>query len=513
MLEGTHRWSESIGTVFAGAGTVAATGIVYGEERENDSASGSRRSIVRAGTLGLVAAGMIKWPHLALAQDATPEATLAALSSQEAQAIATDAFIYGFPMVENYGVIYAYAIDEGGPEYKAPFNEISNTARVYTPEDTAVVSPNSDTPYSWMSLDLRAEPVVLTVPPIEKERYFSWESFDLYTYLPPYIGSRTTGNGGGNYLFAGPNWTGETPAGIDMVLSLPTQIGLTLGRTQLFGPDDLENVIAIQAGYHAQPLSAFLGEPAPPPAPVVEWRPYDRAAAEGIGFFDYLSFLLQFAPELPEDRPIRERIAHIGVVPDRPFDPAALSAEMQTALQAGIAGANATMNLEIGALANAGEIFGSREFLRGRYLDRAAGARYGIYGNAKEEAIYVPSNSDATGQPLNGAGNRYTVRFAPDQLPPVNAFWSLTIYDGKTQLLVANPIDRYLINSPMLPDLKMDADGGLTLDMQSESPGAEREANWLPIPDGPFYSVLRMYWPKEEAIDGEWQAPPIERAS
>ena len=141
------------------------------------------------------------------------------LTPQEAQAIARDAYIYGFPIVENYKTLYAYAVDTGGPQYKAPFNEIYNTARVYTPEDTTIVTPNSDTPYSFVTMDLRAEPIVLTVAPIQEGRYFSWQTFDLYTYLAPYIGSRTTGNGGGRFLFAGPSWTGDTPEGVSMVLA------------------------------------------------------------------------------------------------------------------------------------------------------------------------------------------------------------------------------------------------------------------------------------------------------
>jgi hypothetical protein len=435
------------------------------------------------------------------------------LTPQEAQTIAEEAFIYGFPMVENYKTLYAYAIDEGGPQYKAPFNVLYNTARVYTPDDTTIVTPNSDTPYSFVTLDLRAEPIVLTVPPIEEDRYFSWQSFDLYTYLPPYLGSRTTGNGGGTFLLAGPSWTGETPAGITQVLAFPTELGLTVARTQLFGPDDLENVLKVQAGYKAEPLSQYLGEPSPPAAPAVAWPPYDEAKAEGLGFFAYLNFLLQFAPTLPEDQALRERLATIGVAPGQPFDTEALSPAIQEALQAGIDAANTMINLEIEALTNANELFGSRDFLKGRYLDRAVGARYGIYGNAKEEAQYFPYRVDATGKPVDGSGAGYTLRFAPDALPPVNAFWSLTIYDGKTQLLVANPIDRYLINSPMLPNLQKDADGGITLILQHESPGADKEANWLPLPDGPFFGVLRLYWPKAEASSGAWQLPALQPAS
>jgi hypothetical protein len=478
----------------------------------------SRRAVVGTGTLGMAALfGISRMPSPVAAQTGTPAATpadaMTVLSPEEAQAIAQDAYVYGFPMVENYKTLYQYAIDEGGPQYKAPFNQISNTARVYTPEDTTIVTPNSDTPYSFVTLDLRAEPIVLTIAPIQAGRYFSWQTFDLYTYLAPYIGSRTTGNGGGRFLFAGPSWTGETPEGVSMVLMLPTELGLTAARTQLFGVDDLDNVIEVQAGYTTEPLSQYLGESAPPPAPTIDWLPYDAGTAAGIGFFEYLSFLLQFAPVLPEDRPIRDRMARIGVSSDQPFDTAALSEEMQTALLAGITAANAAIAADIATLGNANVLFGSREFMQGRFFDRAVGAKYGIYGNAKEEAIYAVYNVDGAGLPLEGSGEGYTLHFAAGELPPVNAFWSLTVYDGKTQLLVENPINRYLINSPMLPELTKDADGGLTLYLQHEQPAAEREANWLPLPDGPFFAVLRIYWPQETALAGAWQAPAMQPES
>jgi hypothetical protein len=152
----------------------------------------------------------------------------------------------------------------------------------------------------------------------------------------------------------------------------------------------------------------------------------------------------------------------------------------------------------------------AREFLKNNYLYRFRGTVAGIWGNAKEEAIYPAYYNDSKGQPVDGQ-NRYTLRFAPNDLPPVNAFWSLTMYNLPARLLVANPINRYLINSPMLPDLKKDTDGGLTLHIQHDSPGKNRESNWLPAPDGPFLMALRLYWPKPEALDGTWKQPPLER--
>ncbi len=198
----------------------------------------------------LMLAASLTFPVVGNASDVTPS---------EARAIAKEAYIYGFPMVDSYRIEYGYFVDKKDPEYKGPWNEIHNTARVYTPADTAIQTPNSDTPYSFLGMDLRAEPLVLTVPPIEKERYFSIQLIDAYTFNFAYIGSRATGNGGGSYLIAGPNWKGEKPSGVKDVIRSETEFVLALYRTQLFNPDDIANVKTIQAGYKAQPLSAFLG--------------------------------------------------------------------------------------------------------------------------------------------------------------------------------------------------------------------------------------------------------------
>ncbi|MBP7295984.1 MAG: DUF1254 domain-containing protein, partial [Acidobacteria bacterium] len=191
--------------------------------------------------------------------------------------------------------------------------------------------------------------------------------------------------------------------------------------------------------------------------------------------------------------------------------------EMREAIAGGVADAwtefEAFMKNEVNTgKVTSGDVFGTREYLKNNYLYRMTGAVLGIYGNSKEEAMYPMYRIDATGKPLDAAQNRYTLHFPPGGLPPVNAFWSLTMYELPSSLLVANPLNRYLINSPMLPNLKQDADGGLTLYIQGESPGPDKESNWLPAPKGPFWCALRLYWPKAEALDGKWTAPPVEKA-
>jgi len=433
----------------------------------------------------------------------------------DARAIAKDAYVYGFPMVDSYRIQYSYLVDANDPEYKGGWNQVHSIARVFTPEDKAIQTPNSDTPYSFVGYDLRAEPLVFTVPKIDKNRYYSVQFIDLYTHNFAYLGSRTSGNNGTTVLLAGPDWNGETPKGIDQVIRSETQLGNIIYRTQLFGPDDLENVKKIQAGYKVQPLSAFLGQPAPPAAPPIDFVKPLTAQQERTSpeFFEVLDFLLRYSPTVPSETDLMQRFGTLGIGPDKTFDVDKLSPATLQAVKDGMADAWKEHDEQKGRLdrgeITSGDLFGTRDQLKNNYLNRMLAATAGIYGNTREEAVYPVLSLDSNGQPLSGA-NKYVVRFAPGQLPPVNAFWSLTMYEMPASLLVANPINRYLINSPMLPSLKRDADGGITLYVQNESPGKERESNWLPAPKGPFVMAMRLYWPKNEVLDGSWKAPKAE---
>jgi hypothetical protein len=440
------------------------------------------------------------------------------VSVNEARDIARKAYIYGFPMVDSYRIQYAYFVDRNNPEFKAPWNQIHNVPRVYTPADTAIQTPNSDTPYSMVGMDLRAEPMVLTVPPIEKDRYYSIQLIDAYTFNFAYIGSRATGNDGASFLIAGPNWKGEAPKGVKDVIRSETEFVIAAYRTQLFNSSDLDNVKKVQAGYKAQTLSAFLGTAAPKAAPVIDFIKPITPAEERTSpqFFNILNFVLQFCPTDPSETELIERFARIGIGGGKTLDPSKLSPEMKKAVEQGMADAWADFNgltkqIDAGKVTS-GDLFGTREYLKNNYLYRMAAAVLGIYGNSKQEAMYPVYAVDANGQKLNGA-NAYTLRFAAGDLPPVNAFWSLTMYEMPASLLVANPINRYLINSPMLPQLKRDADGGLTLYVQHDSPGKDKESNWLPASSGPFTMFMRLYWPKTEALNGNWKAPLLQRTA
>lgn len=447
---------------------------------------------------------------------AAPAAPATNLTPAEARAIAKEAYTYGYSLVDNYRIQHAFFVDGSNAEYKGPWNTIYNDARVYTPEDKAIQTPNSDTPYSYLGADLRTEPLVLSMPAVDSKRYYAAQFIDAYTHNFAYVGSRATGSEAGNYLLAGPDWKGAKPAGIKEVIRSETEFAFVFYRTQLFGSGDMANVEKVQAGFKVQPLSAYLREPSPAPAPAIGFiKPLTIEQERGsLEFFHVLNFVLRFCPTHPSERELMKRFARLGIGAGLKFDAEALSPELRQAIQDGMADAWAAQD-ELQKLVNAGklssgDLLGSREELGNNYLYRMRGTFAGIYGNSKQEAIYPAYYADTTGQRLDGA-NRYVLRFRADQLPPVNSFWSLTMYRLPSRFLVANPINRYLINSPMLPDLQRDADGGITLFIQRESPGKDKESNWLPAPEGPFVMAMRLYWPKAEALNGQWKKPELER--
>jgi len=439
--------------------------------------------------------------------------------SNDPRDIVRDAYVYGFPLVDNYRILYSYFVDKNNPEYKTSWNELYNTARVYTPDDKAVQSPNSDTPYSFVGADLRAEPLVFTVPAIEKDRYYSLQFIDCYTFNFAYVGTRTSGNDGGNYLLTGPNWKGERPAGIKGMISCETEFALVLYRTQLFNPGDIENVKKIQAGYKVQALSKFLNKPTPAAAPTIDFRKPLGAKEQrnSLEFFNILNFVLQFCPTHPSEKEMMERFARIGIGAGRTIDVDKLTPGIEEAMQGGITDAWKIYE-EVRKLGNkgqisSGDVFGSREYLGDNYAYRFEAAADGIYGNSKEEASYPVYFVDANGDKMDGSKNKYQLHFASGQLPPVNAFWSLTLYELPASLLSANPLNRFLINSSMLPDLKKDADGSITLYIQHDTPGKDKKSNWHPAPAGPFFCALRLYYPKKEGYDGTWKKPAMQRIS
>lgn len=475
----------------------------------------STRSAALAALIGLTAA---------CTTAVEPTATV---EPEKAEVIARDAYIYGFPMVMNYKTLWNYVVDTDNPEYKGPFNEVSCEARLFTPDDKAVVTPNADTPYCMFWMDLRAEPLVLSVPEMAAERYYSFQLIDLYTHNFGYVGTLGTGNQAGRYLIAGPGWDGNKPADITDVIRSETDFILNITRTQLFGPNDLEKVKEIQGQYKLQPLSAFLGKEAPAASTPPDFPQWDEGAQFDERFFAYLDFMMDLLGKPgPGEQALWQNLARLGIGPGETFRLDALSAEQVTALKAGVEKGSSEMEAFIAKVStdslSSAKIFGTRKFLQQSsetnygldrpYLLRSVAAHMGLYGNSAAEALYPTFLADADGQPLDASTHAYTMTFPKGELPPVKAFWSLTIYDGKTQLFIENPLDRYLLSSEMMEQFEQEADGSLVLHIGKDSPGQDLESNWLPAPDGPFYLVMRLYGPEKSALDGSWTPPVTERA-
>ena len=472
----------------------------------------TKRDLLRSAALAAITASTAS-SVLAQAQTSAPRPGFL-----KAKDIAEAGFIYGLPIVMNYAVMHEYAIDRNSGQFKAPFNQIKNEPNVFTYKDTAIVTPNSDTPYSFVWMDLRAEPIVLSVPAVDPKRYYSVMLCDGNTYNYGYIGNRATGSEPGDYMVVGPDWKGATPPGIKKVFRSSTQFSVAGYRTQLFNADDLDNVKKVQAGYKVQTLSAYLNQPATVGAATIDFPKIDKQLVK-TNFFEYLDFALQFAPAQENEKEIRAQLASIGVGPGKTFNFKDLSLEDKLEVGLGMKEGDRKVDEGIAKFGKdingwrIGSAPGDSAHYNGDWLLRAIAAKAGIYGNDGVEAMYPLTRVDSDGQMLDGSKNNYALTFPPGQLPPVNAFWSLTMYDLPASLLVANPINRYLLNSPMLPQFVKDADGGLTFYVQNESPGKDKEPNWLPAPKGPFFIAMRLYWPKEAALDGSWKKPPVEKAN
>jgi hypothetical protein len=438
----------------------------------------------------IAASLMLAMSSATFAQTATPD---------QARSIAREAFIYAYAPIASYGTWSKQATMPDAPEYVGGFNTFRNYSQAFTPENKDIVTPNNDTPYSWAWLDLRAEPMVLSVPKVPTNRYYVMQLIDLFTYNFGYVGVRATGFDAGNYLIAGPGWTGDKPEKITKVIQSETEIVGILGRTSLDGPSDVDNVKAIQSKYKLIPLSAFLKVPSPRPEPMPEFPPYDQTKAATHDFIGYINFLLQFAqPTVASEKDLMVRFEKIGIGPGKTWDASKIDPAVLTAIDQGIADAKAEMEEVAKKTLSSNGLFGSREFLKDDYMTRAMGAEKGLYGNSLEEAWYGGFIGDGSKPAM--------LHFAPGQLPPAKFFWSLTLYTLPDRLLYANPLKRYSIGDRS-KGLVYGKDKSLTIYLSHSSPGKEKESNWLPAPEGKYSLVGRVYGPEKAAMDGTWKLP------
>jgi len=451
---------------------------------------------------------------------AAPSSQTAAVAPtpNEATAIAEEAYIYAFPMMENYRTMYVQAIDRTAPGYMGRFNELVHENELLGPDFKDIVRPNNDTMYSFGWLDLRAQPLVITVPEI-KNRYYSVQLVDMFTHNFDYIGTRATGTQAGSYLIAGPEWNGTKPSNAKAVFQSESSFVYCVIRTEVDGPEDVAAVVALQKRYRLTPLNVFLGRTGLPVAAGITFPTYHPSRAKSAAFIDLLNFLLTEVVVAPEEEELMGRFSRIGIRAGALSASRSLSAELRDALDTGIGQGMVAIDKAAydpsrlrGVTVREGHgwqgiagIFGPGDEMRTKYLARAVAAMIGLYGNDVEEAYYPVGNADASGNPFDGSKQQYVMRFEKNELPAVDAFWSMTMYGLPDQLMVANPIARYSIGDRS--KLEYGKDGSLTIYIQKESPGQEKSSNWLPAPDGAFSLQFRMYLPKPESL-GPLYLPP-----
>ena len=432
--------------------------------------------------------------------------------------LGVEAYVYGYPLVLMDVTRETMTATTKAIDGKAPANQFVHLRSFPDYTFTEVVSPNADTLYSTAWLDLKSEPVILSVPPLG-ERYYLMPMLDGWTDVFSSPGTRTTGGGKGDFAITGPGWSGKLPAGVREIKA-PTNMVWLIGRTQTNGKADYETVHAIQNQYRLTPLSSWGKNFAPPTHVAIgagadtETPPAERVAnMDTAAFFSRLNALMRDNPPATADAFALDRFTSIGVAPGAAFDMKRLHPSvakgMEGAARAGHAAIAAAANKARGPNVNGWEVPPSNIGDYGtNYTLRAVVALVGLGANLQEDAIYPHATVDAQGQPLNGANN-YIVHFRKGELPPVRAFWSLTMYNSK-QTFVDNPIGRYAIGDR--DPLKFNADGSLTIYIQRESPGKNKESNWLPAPADSFNICTRLYWPKEEVLYGVWKMPPVDRA-
>jgi len=412
-------------------------------------------------------------------------------------ALATKAYVWGSPLV-----VSARTFDKLG--HLIGVNHLYNQQQLSGLTTRVIVAPNQDTLYSIATVDLRHGPVVLTVPDVT-DRYWTYQLLDSWTTAFAYVGTRGTGGKGGTFVITPPGWTGTIPPGAHRISS-PTDQMFLLGRFLVSGPDDIPNVVAITRTATLKPLDPAA--PAPAPVPAAAGSPQQVPHA-GITFFDELGDALAINPPTTEaERALLAQLAPLGIGPGRhpsievtdPTIRAALTQALPSGQRAIEQYAQRTRHTVNGwRIDTSGGRYGQD------YLRRALVAQVGWGENVPQEAVYPRATVASTGRDLDGT-TRYRIHFAPGQLPPVGAFWSLTLY-GPDGFFTANPIDRYAIGD-RTPGLTRNPDGSLDLYVQHTAP-AGKQGNWLPAPTGPFSLMMRLYLPKPSVLDGTWQPPAV----
>ncbi|MGG7648523.1 DUF1254 domain-containing protein [Pseudomonas sp. ES4] len=436
------------------------------------------------------------------------------VTAEEAHAIGVDAYLYLYPLLTMDITRKQFTNIEPGKEFgKGPMNMFVSVPQ-YPPADfKGVVRSNFDTLYSIAWLDLTEEPLVIAAPDTAG-RFYLLPMLDMWTDVFASPGWRTTGTQAGQFLVTPPGWTGTVPAGLNH-LPAPTPFVWVIGRTKTDGAADYAAVHKIQAGYTVTPLSR-LGKSAEPVSvnidPAVDMKTPPKIQVDSMSAADYFAYaaeLLKVHPAHISDQPILAQMKRIGIEPGKSFDMKALDPEIQAALQTVPKDAQALMTWKVPTLARVVNGWSMNTDTMGvygnYYLKRAIVAQIGLGANLPEDAIYPLNIGDVEGKPLDGS-NKYVLHFEKGETPPVNAFWSITLYDPEG-FQVGNALNRFAVSSWM--PFKTNADGSLDIYLQHENPGKDLEANWLPAPKGGFNLTMRLYGPKPEVLNGKWNPPPV----
>ncbi|MDV7145805.1 DUF1214 domain-containing protein [Tropicimonas sp. TH_r6] len=437
----------------------------------------------------------------------------AVLTQSQAEELARDAYIFGAAFVSNYRVFISLLL-EGSPLMQgAGFNEFAHNREPFPPETADTTQ--RDTLFSLGIIDLRREPIVITVPDVPDGESYMLQMGDTSTETLPYISTLTTDNKAGDYVLVGPEYQGLLPADrFDGVITTRGQFIVMLGRTTLNDPNDLSAPHAIQDGMQMRPLSAILSTTPPPEVPEFDFLPWDAEKANGIGVFDYINMALAWHPPAISELPLMARFSKLGVVPGEPFPAEDYSPEIVAAIEDVIAEVNEAFEestTSMGAMSGNWRWDVSDVSRFGTdYYRRSATAHKTIYPNAPDHAVYGQTYLDSEGNQLTGASGA-TLRFEAESFPPTQDFWSLTLYDAETTAMYPNPAERYKVGSKT-EGLSFAEDGSLTLSIQHEEPtDPEQRSNWLPAPEGDIYLVLRLYGAEPEVLEGNWAPPPIMR--
>jgi len=428
------------------------------------------------------------------------------LSDEALTQLTREAFTFAFPLVEQYRMQVALTHPQS-PAFSADFNQFGAVRALQGPEDTLVIRPNADTLYAAVILDVRTEPMVIAVPEMEDSRYYSVQLIDSHTHNFGYIGTRTTGNGAGQFMIAGPNWRGETPEGITRLIRTESYVPMGLIRIEVKGEDDLQRVHTLQDAFAVTPLSEFLDNEAPADAPPLSWvAPIGQGDEWNPDFIKVLRFIHDELIEAhPTETALFERYLSLEALLDDPAKREIIRTAAEQQYQAIVSNQDQLGQMVNGWLLTSA-IFGNREHMQGKYQMRAEATYYGLWGNDLEEAYYPTAMRDANGDPLDASMHNYVLHFTAEELPKAKGFWSLTMYND-AQLMHTNEVDRYVVGDRSA-HLQYGEDGSLTIYLQHENPGADKESNWLPTNNGQFTLTMRIYIPE----DTGYQPPALQTA-